>query len=201
MNNDFAALANAKTHLAQATTAAAAKQTLAASVAAQLDACRAVVLTETQARAGAVAAAKPSLVIEADAKLLHANIAAEIVEARAATIRAECDAAAVEVHAAKAEVSKTARAVRAEERSQRLARFEAAFDHMMTLGQSLEFFCGPISERPADIVAALAKIPRPDPINTPVNELRGFASTRAWDERLRELMADDAEHVAEAVAA
>jgi hypothetical protein len=199
MNDKWEALADAKAQRAQATTAEATQQTLAAADAMDLERCSVAVLTEAQARADAVAMAKPAAVIEADARLLHAKIAAEIATSKAAASAAQHAAAVVELHDASAAVGEAARAVVLKEMLGLAAKFTAAFDAALKIGADLQALAMrdhlrtplniSVPMLPPEVEAALDRLPLPDQLNVSVAELRNGNTSRAWFERVAELTA------------
>lgn len=173
----------------------------AATAAAEVKTCQAHEAELRQQRAEFIAAMKPVAAHSISERLNKAGVFTEVAESKyAECTRAHTVAAAALAQATEA-VSAAARAVRVQERADLIARCEAALDHLISLGRSLEGFAGPLTERPPELSALLERLPKPDPLHTPVNELRGFVSQRRWDQRLAELMADDEAEQARAAAA
>ena len=144
-------------------------------------------------RAAGVASCRSDKVVRADEQILRGNIAVEIAAGKLAQ-SITTHAAAVAAHATADEaVRQAADAIRVAERADIAARFVAAMDTALALGERLEFFTGPVFALPPDIVEALARVPKPDPMHTPLNQLRygGAPSQLKWERRLVELMADE----------
>jgi hypothetical protein len=192
MTMDIKALKSAKARRLDARDLGTSTQVSAQADAADFKVCEEAVATFTHARADAVAVAKPDAVIEADAKLQRARVALEIAASRVeSSARAHAEAATALAQADEV-VRQAAHQIRCAERQELAAEFVAAIDRAEALGRKLEFFAGPIAARPPEILEALARVPRGDDLHRSVAELRGYgATTRAWDERLKQLCADD----------
>jgi hypothetical protein len=208
---DMKSLNNAKARRTDARTVVDEAQIRTAADAADLLVCEGHVAELVERRAGYVASAKPVAVIAVDERLLKARVNVEVAQSKAtASARAHAVAAA-ELRAAEAAVTAIACEIRMSEVVDMAATFERALDEALRLGLSLQTFIGSEINRPLNaslrvmpesVERALSRIPPPDGLHQTVGELRGvFGDTDGWDSRLRELVADDPEPQAEAVAA
>jgi hypothetical protein len=146
--------------------------------AAELVVCKARVGTLEQARAAGIAAAKPADVIAVDDELPRARIACEIAASRAATSTALHDVAVTALRQAEAAVARAAHERIGAERIELALEFETQFDHAMEIGGRLQMQATrnalnrPINI-PLEVERASSKLPRPNPLNVPLNVLRG----------------------------
>jgi hypothetical protein len=196
-----AALESAKTRRGDAHSAVAAAAIRAGCDAADALVCEQLVQTLAEARAGAIAAAKPDAALAADTELLKARITFEIAVSRAAASTAKHVAAVADLHQAEAAVTEAARAVLDLEMTDLAAKFSEAFDGALALGNELLALSlrdqkptpmGAVSTLPLEVERALDRLPRPNPLNMPMNVLRGFGRySGAWEQRMRELTADE----------
>jgi hypothetical protein len=152
-------------------------------------------VTKTAALRGEmIALARAGGAAVVDKRLARYRIDVEVAQAKLAKSNAT-DAAAVEkLREADDALREAAIAVCEAERAVKCHDFTVTMDLAERLGRDLEFFIGP-GDRwhlPAEIQAALARLPQRDPLHTPINELKfgRWASQQAWDERIRDLMLD-----------
>jgi hypothetical protein len=195
------ALETAKSHRAQASTAVPVAAVTAAAKAAAWDLSEAHVRKLKQRRIGAVAVAKPADVLAIDAELLRAQVEIEIAEAHAVASKSLYTEAVAALSAADAVVTQAARAQLDSEMIAMAAAFNDAFDAALKIGERLQAFSSrnhlniplnvSVPPVPPAVVAALERLPKPNPYNVPVSELRFGASSDAWARRFAELAADD----------
>ena len=199
MNADAqAALTAAKIRRADAGTAAAEAAIRAKADCADLEVCSAQVVKLAQRRVAAIAAAKPDRVVAVDGELLRAKVGAEIAEARAAKSAERRDAAVVALHDAEAGVAAAAQSALDAEPIALAGAFPAALDAALEIGAKLQSLSAddPLNRRidtppvtlPPKVIAALARMPTPNPYDVPISILRnGHAGSDARARRLREL--------------
>jgi hypothetical protein len=191
MNEDaYAALVTEKSKRAEAATAAADLAIRLSAAVLHFEADRAEITALRTLRAAAVAANRPNEVADCDAKLLRANIAVEISESQASTLRAQHAAAVAALRASEAAVSESAGRVLDFEMLALASKFTAALDAAMVLGAELEAM-RTLRPVPAEVTAALAKIPQPDPLHVPINILRNGRAHdgELWRQRHAQLTA------------
>jgi hypothetical protein len=163
--------------------------------------CEKLVQTLAEKRAAAITAAKPAAAMKAESALMAARITLEIAVAKATASTAKHAAA---VDAAKAErIAKAQRAAAVinAEMEVMAAEFLQALDAALKIGERLQDLASRnllnvpvnISVPPVApaVLAALERMPKPDPFNTPIHILRNGVTSTAWAERFAELTADD----------
>jgi hypothetical protein len=139
--------------------------------------------------------------MKAESALMAARITLEIAVAKATASTAKHAAA---VDAAKAErIAKAQRAAAVinAEMEVMAAEFLQALDAALKIGERLQDLASRnllnvpvnISVPPVApaVLAALERMPKPDPFNTPIHILRNGVTSTAWAERFAELTADD----------
>jgi hypothetical protein len=132
--------------------------------------------------------------------LLRATVAFDIAKSRASASFTKHSVAIAELHGAEAGVAQAARVVLDTEMTELAHEFTAAFDHALALGAQLvalsarDHLCTPLNvsipPMPAEVTRALERIPKRNPYDIPVSELRGTnGSSNAWAKRLEVLAA------------
>lgn len=168
--------------------------------AADLEVCRAHVLTFERGRSNAVAACRVDDVITLDTELLRARITVEIAASKAAASTAIHANAVTELRQAEAAISDTAQAVLDDELIGLAGEFVQALDAAFALGEHLRVLSGsdafhrPLNVAPvalpAEVTRALARLPLRDQLRVPVDVLRGAGEVSALRaKRLAELRA------------
>jgi hypothetical protein len=169
--------------------------------AADVLACEKLVETFAEKRAAAITAAKPAAAMEAESALMAARITREIAVAKATASTAK--------HAAAVDMVKTERIAKAQravavidsEMVAMAAEFSQALDAALEIGERLQALSSrdhlrtplnvPFPSVPVEVVRALERMPKPNPYDVPISELRFGASSDAWARRFKELTADD----------
>jgi hypothetical protein len=195
-SNTVQALHAAKARRSQAAGELAEAEIRAAADAADLEVCRALVVTLETARAAAIVAAKPDAALAADTELLKARITFEIAAARASASTAKHAAAVAELHQAEAAVTQTARRVIDAEMIDLAGTFSATLDAALALGERLRELTlrdeptawGSGPTLPAQVAAALERLPRQNPYDVPMSVLRNGEFSHAFARRLSELI-------------
>jgi hypothetical protein len=183
---------DARTALAEATIRADAD-------AADVLACEGHMTTLKRARATAIAAARPTAAIAVDAELLRASVVGEIAATRSVSSAAKHAEAVAALRAAEAAVAAAARAQIDSEMVELARQFEAQFDHAIETGEQLRELStldhkpiplGARSTLPAAVTRALERLPKRNPLDTPIDQLRGAAvHSDRWSKRLAQLTA------------
>jgi hypothetical protein len=179
--------------------------------AADLEVCRAHVHALEQSRSNAIAACRVDDVIAADAQLLTARITAEMATAKATASTKALTPATETSHAAEAGVAAAARAAISAKMIIMAREFMTALDRAMEIGEQLEALSlnnglhTPINcalpTIPAEVARALERLPRPHPLDVPLNLLRNPAHCDAYAKLFAELTADEPMIDLEALAA
>jgi hypothetical protein len=195
------ALSKSKMPRAEATTAEAASAIHASADLLDLEACKAHAGALEQARSAAIAANKPDTVIDIDGKWHRARVAVEIAAVRAAGSTAKHAECIVATAAARIEVERCARAVIDSKMISLAAKITSELDDAVALGAQLQalsttnFLNTPLNAAvrsvPVEVTRALERLPKRNPYDIPVNELRDGASGAAWQKLFAELTADD----------
>jgi hypothetical protein len=202
MTESESALAAAKTHRAEASTALQVAAISASTDLLDVDVCKSHVAAVEQARAAAITAAKPAAAMKADSALLSARISLEIAEARAKASTDKHTAAVAADIAAKAGVTQAARVQIDAEMIDLAAEFSQALDAAFKIGERLQALSlrdnrptsvGAVSTLPKPVEQALERMPKSDPLHVPVNILRYGASSTAWADRYGALLTTDDE--------
>ena len=191
------ALETAKSRRAQASTAVRVAAVSASADLLDAKACEGHVATLEKRRAGAVASNKPNSVISIDGELLRARVAVEIAASKSATSTVRHASAVAALHDAANAVTQAARAVIDSEMVALAVEFTAALDAALGIGEQLRELTlrdhptsiGAASNLPAVVEQALSRMPRPDPLNTPLHILRNGGSSGALAKRLSDLAA------------
>jgi hypothetical protein len=164
-------------------------------------ACEKLVQTLSQRREIAIACAQPDAVVAIDSELLRARVGLEIAASKAATSDANHASAWTALCNAKTEVERCARAVIDSKMISLAAKVTSALDDAVALGAQLQalsttnFLNTPLNAAvrsvPVEVSRALERLPKRNPYDIPVNELRDGASGNAWQKLFAELTADD----------
>lgn len=197
-----AALEAAKLRRTQTTTALEALKIRADANAADLVACCDQIGLLEKRRGGWVAAAKPDRVIAAEGELLRAKVGAEIAAARAKKGAEKLSAVTAELSEAEAAVTAAAQAHDDAVSIALALEFVTDLDAALAKGERLKArtnfdpFNMPIGTAlvlPPEVVAALERLPRLHPFDTPISQLRGNgAHHNERAQRIAQLMAPDA---------
>jgi len=163
--------------------------------------CEKLVQTLAEKRAAAITAAKPAAAMKAESALMAARITLEIAVAKATASTAKHTAAVDTAKAERIAKAQRAAAVIDSEMIVMAAEFSQALDAALEIGERLQNLASrnllnvpvnvSVPRVPPAVVAALERMPKPDPFNTPIHILRNGASSNAWAERFAELTADD----------
>jgi hypothetical protein len=194
-------MTNAETRTVITAAAEAAIRVTAAQL--NLDLCRSRVAALDQVRAGGIAAAKSSAVLEADSALLGARIDVEIAADQLVELTKQHAAALDAAKAERIAKAQRAAAVIDSEMVAMAAEFSQAFDAALEIGKKLQDLASrnhmtipmnvSVPPVPAIVLVALERMPKPDPYNTPVHILRNGTNSTAWADRFAELTAIDVE--------
>jgi hypothetical protein len=170
--------------------------------AADLLACKTFVATLDKKRANGIAANKPNDVIDIDGKAIRARVAVEIAAAKWETLTVERADLVRELDRAKTAVDEAAKAVIVDRMIGVAAKIESVLDDVLApLVAQLQalssgnFLNTPLSVArspvPVEVTRVLERLPKRNPYDIPVNELRTGASSDAWQKLFAELTADD----------
>jgi hypothetical protein len=178
-----AALKAAKKARAEATTAAAEAAMKASADAADGLACQDQVSILEQRRASAIASAKPDDALAIGDELLRARVAVEIATSQAAASATKHAEAVEALREVEADVTQAARAQFDAELIALADTFTAALDAALEVGEQLQTLAAPdhlnrplnaaLPTIPATVQAALKRLPKPNPLDVPLNILRG----------------------------
>jgi hypothetical protein len=195
------ALETAKSRRAQARTALQIAAVSASADLLDVKACEGHVATLEKRRSGAIASNKPDAVISIDGELLRARVAVEIAVSKSATSTARHASAVAALPDADSAVTQAAVAQIDLEQIERALKFTSALDAALKIGEQLQASSSrdhfrtplnvPFPPVPIEVTRALERLPRKNPYDIPVNELRGGGRSNAWELRLAELIADD----------
>jgi hypothetical protein len=199
--DSYAALEAAKIRRAESNTALKAASVTAAADAADLDVCEGHVADLIGRRAGAIASARPTDVLLIDGELLRARIVVEVAQAKSSASVAKHSAAVSALRQAEAEVGRCAQAQLDSELVELADAVNGALDHACAFGEQLEELCAqnalntplnrPSHPLPAAVTSALARLPRPHPLDTPIAVLRSGMQSDARARRLAVLIGDE----------
>jgi hypothetical protein len=164
--------------------------------------CKAKVETLDNRRAAAVLSCKPNEVVRIEGALVPARIAVEIAQAKATASDDAYSKAVADLGAIEDAVAAAAHDVQNAELTELSAKVIAARATWLALGAQLQanssrnFLTTPLNVSipalPVEVTRALEELPPPDPLNTPLNVLRGARENGdGWQRRFAELIADD----------